>query len=451
MLFLAYLWELLVNVAEPSLLWFFLNDKLSNNQRWTFIHKLVFVVIITIATSILNLCRVSTSASFLLIFLFSLIFSILFYNDSITKKIIWTSVFLVICFFADSIVTLIPMFIFNIDISSAQIGASIRFPLTLLYISTVMSFVFAFHFFKSNNVLLLSWLQRILYVLICMIGLFFGEYITSMTVEASNRFNDSHFTKGMFYIIIIYIILFVLLLIYIYKLACLNAMNIDLKNQQQLHEMESKEFTNLIAATESLRQMKHELTLHLTTVYFMLCKEEYPEAINYVKKYMQLTDEIHHFPSTGNTAIDCIISTKIPAARNKGIQVRSSIFIPSDFPLDDLDTCSLLGNLFNNAIENCSKLTFDNQGAVIDFSIKPVQRMLLIRIENPFDGIVRIDNQGKYLSRKRNYEKNGLGLNRIYEIVEQYDGLIDISTTNNIFTVFIMIPLKEEPNETSDS
>ena len=176
------------------------------------------------------------------------------------------------------------------------------------------------------------------------------------------------------------------------------------------------------------------------------------EALQYddVKKYLQVVDETHHFPATGNTAIDCILSTKIPAAKNKGIQVHSSIFIPSDFPLDELTTSALLGNLFNNALENCCTSNQAN-ASFIDFSIKPVQKMLLIKIDNSYDGSCYMDNHGNYLSRKRCFKNRGLGLNRIFEIVEQHEGLIDISTTNKVFSVSIMIPLKEDTNEPSNT
>ena len=289
--------------------------------------------------------------------------------------------------------------------------------------------------------------QRILYILVCIIGFFFGEYITSITLESAEKFNDKSFTNNMILVSTIYISLFLLLLLFIYKLAYANALNLELATKQQIFELEKKDFSNLIAATESLRQMKHELTLHLNTINYMLEESKVNEAQDYIHKYLSVVDDSHHLPATGNTAIDCVVSTIIREAKSKGISIRTSIFIPELFPLDDLSTCALLGNIFNNAIEACmeQKNSSNNSNKpFIEFSIKPIQNMMLIKIDNSYNGDYKLDDQNNFLSRKRNFSRPGLGLKRIKEIVEQFDGIIKIDAEDSIFELSIMFPLKEE-------
>ena len=363
-----------------------------------------------------------------------------------SKKIIWTSIYFVICLSADSIVALIPQLFFSTNAIASNVGDTLRVPFTLLYIATIASFVFIFHYIKNNN-LSMTRFQRILYILVCIIGFFFGEYITSITIESAEKFNDKSFTNNMILVSTIYISLFLLLLLFIYKLAYANALNLELATKQQIFELEKKDFSNLIAATESLRQMKHELTLHLNTINYMLEESKVNEVQDYIRKYLSVVDDSHHLPATGNTAIDCVVSTIIREAKSKGISIRTSIFIPKLFPLDDLSTCALLGNIFNNAIEACMEQKNSSSNSnkpFIEFSIKPIQNMMLIKIDNSYNGDYKLDDQNNFLSRKRNFSRPGLGLKRIKEIVEQFDGIIKIDAEDSIFELSIMFPLKEE-------
>ena len=442
----TYIWEIIINIAESSLLYIFLSDKLTPQKDFSFLAKLLYLLGIIVTTSLLSLFHVSIPVRFSFIFFICILFSIIFYSDSVSKKIIWTSIYFVICLSADSIVALIPQLFFSTNAIASNVGDTLRVPFTLLYIATIASFVFIFHYIKNNN-LSMTRFQRILYILVCIIGFFFGEYITSITIESAEKFNDKSFTNNMILVSTIYISLFLLLLLFIYKLAYANALNLELATKQQIFELEKKDFSNLIAATESLRQMKHELTLHLNTINYMLEESKVNEVQDYIRKYLSVVDDSHHLPATGNTAIDCVVSTIIREAKSKGISIRTSIFIPKLFPLDDLSTCALLGNIFNNAIEACMEQKNSSSNSnkpFIEFSIKPIQNMMLIKIDNSYNGDYKLDDQNNFLSRKRNFSRPGLGLKRIKEIVEQFDGIIKIDAEDSIFELSIMFPLKEE-------
>ena len=100
-------------------------------------------------------------------------------------------------------------------------------------------------------------------------------------------------------------------------------------------------------------------------------------------------------------------------------------------------------NLWDNALEACQRLLTlqEHPDPYIFFYIKPFQQMILIHIENPFDKILSA-NDSNYLSLK-NEPGHGIGLKRIRSIVDENDGNISINTENHIFSVHIMIPMKE--------
>ena len=70
--------------------------------------------------------------------------------------------------------------------------------------------------------------------------------------------------------------------------------------------------------------------------------------------------------------------------------------------------------------------------------------MILIHMENNYDEILLPNDT--YLSIKKE-GSHGIGLKRMADIVAKAEGILQINSEKNVFTVHIMIPQKEEPNE----
>jgi sensor histidine kinase regulating citrate/malate metabolism len=68
-------------------------------------------------------------------------------------------------------------------------------------------------------------------------------------------------------------------------------------------------------------------------------------------------------------------------------------------------------------------------------------------MENNYDQIIQKEDM--YLSMKRD-NSQGIGLKRMADIVDETQGIFQTNTDNHIFTVHIMIPQKEDDNETND-
>ena len=68
--------------------------------------------------------------------------------------------------------------------------------------------------------------------------------------------------------------------------------------------------------------------------------------------------------------------------------------------------------------------------------------MILIHIENNFDGILKRNCDGDILSIKQR-KGHGLGIRRVKELVEKADGILQITSESNVFSVHIVISGKE--------
>ena len=104
----------------------------------------------------------------------------------------------------------------------------------------------------------------------------------------------------------------------------------------------------------------------------------------------------------------------------------------------------MLGNLWTNAIEACQKVTdvLPDYHPQIQFAIKPFKDMVLVHMENDYDGNILQSSDGTYRSTKGGND-HGIGLKRITDIVKENDGIMQIRSENKHFQVQIMIPVKE--------
>lgn len=122
--------------------------------------------------------------------------------------------------------------------------------------------------------------------------------------------------------------------------------------------------------------------------------------------------------------------------KKNNIIVRLNTVIPYDMKLDDVDLYSLLGNMFDNAMEATQKVEADERE--IKLTAKISGNNLYLEMENPYAGNLR--KQGKnYLTTKENRKEHGLGLRIVESIVKRHNGQILIDDKNNYFKVKVLL------------
>ena len=108
--------------------------------------------------------------------------------------------------------------------------------------------------------------------------------------------------------------------------------------------------------------------------------------------------------------------------------------VPLSF-IQDIDLIIIMGNIIDNAIEASKKV----ESGYLDIKIFETQKghFLMIRVENKFNGIVK--RQGdSFHTTKENESKHGIGLKNVKDCIKKYDGILQIDTENNVFTVSII-------------
>lgn len=238
--------------------------------------------------------------------------------------------------------------------------------------------------------------------------------------------------------------LFVALTIYVYQLGIQRERFLQLSKEQIISDMENKQYEQIISSIAELRYLKHDIYNHLNALNTLLSNQDYIEAQHYIHELSDSIESDHYILTSGNSTMDSILTNKFIQCKSSGIKVNYSVFLPECIPLSNIEICSIIGNLFDNAIEACLRISSDDEKC-IDLNIKPFQQMLSIVILNTSDGIYIPHKSHTFASRKTELSNinHGLGLSRIETIVKKHNGMMDITPSKKDFTVSILLPLSE--------
>lgn len=160
-----------------------------------------------------------------------------------------------------------------------------------------------------------------------------------------------------------------------------------------------------------------------------------------------LKDKIGSVPkniSSGNNIIDAILNDKHFEASCHGIEFDVKAIAPPELNIDDLDLSSILFNTIDNSIEACINSNIPNK--YIYLELYPDGNFLYYKIENSYNNTYLNASKKIYLNKKEHIPE-GYGLRIIEDIVEKYDGYMDIDKENDKYSVAIILHLNNNEPE----
>lgn len=136
-----------------------------------------------------------------------------------------------------------------------------------------------------------------------------------------------------------------------------------------------------------------------------------------------------------NPIVNSVLVLKKRLAEEKNIPMQIITYVDKDTGVDPLDLCSLFCNLIDNAIEASEKITDRIEERSIKISADCRSGFLILRVENRAQQVPEFRNGTCRTSKSTDKELHGLGLKLVRQIVEEYDGRMEIKTAGHKITV----------------
>lgn len=210
---------------------------------------------------------------------------------------------------------------------------------------------------------------------------------------------------------------------------------LQMQNQYQLNQLEL-----MNQMVEQSRELRHDFLKHISMISYMNEQREEKRLAAYLEEIQGNIENRQRYADTGNFVLDGLLNYKIQEAMANGIRMEMDVVVPEDLELSVYDMNVILTNLLDNSIE-AVRQSKDDEDKKIEVHISYSKKRLVIRVENPFDGVVRQED-GHFVTTKEEREAHGYGMKNVEQMVKKYDGLFKVKTAENAFIVEVCLFLE---------
>ena len=204
----------------------------------------------------------------------------------------------------------------------------------------------------------------------------------------------------------------------------------------QLLHSEQRRFEYDKQIHEAINTKCHDIRHQISAIRSSATDDHYREEL---KKIGKLVDIYDTTPHSQNTALDVVLSGKMLTCSSREIVITCIADGRRLGFMDDSDIYALFGNILDNAIEAVEHVT-DKGKRMISLQISTQDDFLRIEEENYFAGPLKYEN-GLPVTTKEDHTIHGFGMQSIQILTEKYNGLLKISTEDDVFMLSILIPI----------
>ena len=192
------------------------------------------------------------------------------------------------------------------------------------------------------------------------------------------------------------------------------------RTQEKNHILELQESAYHVQQRylEDSARARHDFKHTIGTLKALSDAGNFKAIRDYLEEYTAAQPKNEIINYCKNTAVNAVLNHYMQLAQEADIRVTSEISLPEKLYVSDIDLCSILGNILDNALLACEEIPENDR--YMDLVVRPgADGKLYIVVTNSFNGIVK-RKDGNYLSTRRHGQ--GMGLKSISSIAEKYGG-----------------------------
>ncbi len=187
---------------------------------------------------------------------------------------------------------------------------------------------------------------------------------------------------------------------------------------------------------EEAKKERHELKNKYFYIQTLLKENKLQQLESFLAEHIgELTSNDSNV-YTNNSLIDYIINTKLALAKKHNIKTYSEVLIPEKLNINEEYFCTILLNLFDNAIEASQQEA--NPDIQIYLNTKNQYLVFCIKNKVSFDVL---EQNPSLKTSKKDPRSHGLGIKIIKRAVRNANGIFDTSMESGYFVATVMVPI----------
>lgn len=186
-----------------------------------------------------------------------------------------------------------------------------------------------------------------------------------------------------------------------------------------------------------LSAIRHNLHSHFFAITGYLNANDYSALEKYINNLidvdMDISEHIKH------PVLDALISSSIAMASKEHIEFTTSIILPEQLPISDVDLCILVSNMLDNAFE-ANRTAFAPH--YINLTAQPHNAYWIIACRNAVRDKGDFRSSGIIKSTKKS-GMHGIGTRQIKEIAEKTGGFVTYRHKEYEFSTLVMLKMAD--------
>lgn len=197
------------------------------------------------------------------------------------------------------------------------------------------------------------------------------------------------------------------------------------------------ELSAFLESQEKTAIYRHDMRHHLNLIAGYLEAGDTKSAFEYISNTQAEIKEFTPVRYCENNTINLILSHFGDRAKAEGVTFFTDVKIPQTISIMETELCALLSNSLENALQACTKVPDENE-KILRVNCQLHKENMLIFIENNYTGEVEMENGLPQTHR----QGHGFGVKSIMAIVHKYQGYYLYTANDGIFTLKIVLPLR---------
>lgn len=201
--------------------------------------------------------------------------------------------------------------------------------------------------------------------------------------------------------------------------------------------LQEEQYKSLSEHINEVRSARHDLRHHLSVIDTYVQTNDMEHLKDFLCHYKCSLPEDTELTLCENYTINAIAIYYTGLAHKEGVAVTTHLQIPNEINIVGSDLCIVLGNCLENGLEACRRMITGQR--YIHVHSELLGSMLLITIDNSFDGSV-IEQNGIFYSFKQGRTlEEGVGLSSVRAVAAKYHGSATFSHTATEFRASVML------------
>ena len=387
-------------------------------------------VVSIIAAAILTFLRSTVSTDFRLILLPVLLAVFIVFHGSLTIPLSQSvSLFLLVAAFTN--------FLSNFSIIYDALlhpdGLLINFSAEAFILQLTLNILFcilaSFPMKKYGAFLIDNLQQSNVWWISAMVSAVFFIFNQIMTIHKYNTLHVNRVGSAYISVMSMLFLLLILLCLVFYYIVTALINKAETEDRNRILEMQEKQYDSLQQYIAADRQARHDFRQTIYTLKELSSERDYESIDEYLSSYIEALPKKEVTNYCRDNALNALLNHYAMIASTNDIDMDINIYIEKDLLIDNVDLCSIVGNILENAVLACADVPEEKRFIHVVISLEQGNE-LYIAISNSFSGKLR-QKKDRYLSTHKS--GSGIGLISITATAEQYGGSANFSHADGIF------------------